>query len=131
MWRYEREEKNPARWEPRPQWPMQPTLYVVYILNYSSFNNKRFNACIFQWKSRYDLCLKVLKFYMKLKHSIKVHAAGQWNSFAFSSFLIFLTNYIWKDYMNTWRISLERGEVSLAWLHDGRCFIKDTTHFKK
>lgn len=31
MYRYEREEKKPASRDPRPQWPMQPTLDVVYI----------------------------------------------------------------------------------------------------
>lgn len=31
MWRYEREEKKPAIGDPRPKWPMQPTLYVMYI----------------------------------------------------------------------------------------------------
>lgn len=47
MYRYEREEKKPASRDPRPNDQCSPPL-MLYILNYSSFNNKRFNTCIFQ-----------------------------------------------------------------------------------
>ena len=55
MWRYDGEEKILPGENQDHNRQCNP-LFMLYILNYSSFNNKRFNTCIFQWKSRYDLC---------------------------------------------------------------------------